>query len=221
MGTDIHSFAERRIRRVWEACTDPITAPPGGSPALFGFYCGQDRNYALFAMLAGVRRLTNSGFDAVHPPRGLPRDLSPTIRAIAEEDSRSGMCVHGHSWLTLRELLDFPWQERKRLIEGYVDAQQYYLFRAEGRPLQMFPGPDDSTCGGGMCKPLFGREQVVSNRKMDRHLQSGKGAQGVYTKITFEIPYAEYCPGFVQETLPRLGTLGEPENVRIVFWFDS
>jgi hypothetical protein len=223
MGTDIHSFAERRTRRGWEACTDPTATVPDGTPALLGFYCGQDRNYALFAILAEVRRLTNSGFDAVRPPRGLPHDLSPIVRAIAEEHGRSGMCVHGHSWLTLRELLDFPWHDRKRLIEGYVDAQQYYLFRAEGRPLRMFPGPEEAgpACGGGVCEPLFGREQVVSNRKMDRHLRSGKGAPGVYTKIAFEVPYAEYCPTFVQETLPRLGTLGEPEDVRIVLWFDS
>jgi hypothetical protein len=223
MGTDIHSFAERRTRRGWEACKDPTARNADGTPALFSFYCGEDRNYELFAILAEVPRLTNAGFESMASPRGLPSDLSPLLRRIADEDARSGMCVHGHSWLTLRELLDFSWHERKRRIEGYVDAQQYYLFKAEGRPQRMLPGPETfaASCGEGGRKPLFGREQIVSNRKMERYLKAGKETHGIYTKIVLEIPYANFCPLFVTETLPRLGTLGEPEDVRIVFWFDS
>jgi hypothetical protein len=193
-----------------------------GERSFLFFYCGQDRNYELFAVLAGVARLTNDGFQPIVPCRGLPEDLSPAIRAAAENPD--GLWGHNYSWLTLKELLDFPWQEKKRRYEGYVDAQQYYLFKAQGRPLQMFPGPEafatafDSGCSR---KPLFGREQIVSNRKMDRYLKAGKGMQRKYTKIAFEIPYAEFCPLFLQETLPRLGTLGKPQDVRIVFWFDS
>jgi hypothetical protein len=218
LGTDIHCFAEHHSGRRWRACRDPGLSADGASP-LLSFYCGQERNYELFAILAGVRRLTNAGFEPYRPPRGLPVNLSPMIRELAAEDTKC-LCVHNHSWLTLRELLDFPWQEKKRRYEGYVDSRQYDLFRTSGRPLQMFPYPEHiaAGCGG---KPVFGRAQIVSNRKMERHSKSGKETQGILTKITFEIPYAEFCSPFVQETLPVLGTFGKPHDVRIVFWFDS
>jgi hypothetical protein len=87
----------------------------------------------------------------------------------------------------------------------------------------MYHSPAEfAACGaGGSCKLPFGRAQIVSNRKMERHLKSGKETHGIYTKIAIEVPYLEFCPLFVQETLPFLSTLGEPEAVRIVFWFDS
>lgn len=36
-----------------------------------------------------------------------------------------------------------------------------------------------------------------------------------------EIPYYACCREFLSETMPRLWPLGAPEDVRIVFWFDS
>jgi hypothetical protein len=223
MGTDIHSYAEHRTHQGWRACYDPAAPRAAGPRAFFSFYCGQDRNYELFALLAGVRRLTNAGFDSIRPPRGLPADLSRVLWAVADEDAQD-LCVHGHSWLTLRELLDFPWHQKQRRYEGYVDAQQYYLFQAEGRPLQMFPGPEECAAAGAAdcgCQPLFGRAQIVSNRRMERQLKAGKGIQGIYTRIAFEVSYARIFAPFVEESLPLLGTLGKPQDVRIVFWFDS
>jgi hypothetical protein len=186
MGTDIHFFAERRTPAGWENC---------GSD----FYCGEERNYALFAILAGVRRLTNSGFDSVAAPRGFPLD-SPLVSPTTEDSG-----CHNATWLTLRELLDFPWHDKKRPFTGWVDAAQYRIFKEKGR----------SECfvdRSGDC---------VSNEQMERLLRDGGNTDGLLTLITFGIPYVEFAGPFVTETLPRLRTFGEPENVRLVMSFDS
>src|SRR4051794_19620445 len=107
MGTDIHCVAERRVEGAWEPC--PVE-----------FYCGEERNYALFAILAGVRRMTNGGFEPIVPPRGLPPDMGGP-----GEDS--GSCDHNHTWLTLRELLEFPWGTKMYPVDGFVRADQYLV----------------------------------------------------------------------------------------------
>src|SRR5262249_51238283 len=120
MGTDISCFAERRTEQGWELCEG------------LEFYRGEERNYALFAILAGVKRLTNAGFDSISPPRGLPPDLSPGLGGRA--DFTDGGFYHNASWLTLKELQEFPWHEKQRAFTGWVDAEQYQVFRKAGRP---------------------------------------------------------------------------------------
>jgi hypothetical protein len=100
MGTDIHYWAERKGESGWEHC--PVD-----------FYCGDERNYALFAILAAVQRMTNGGFEPIVPPRGFPPD-SP----LAAKSTEGGGYYHNETWLSLRELLDFPWHEKKRELRG-------------------------------------------------------------------------------------------------------
>jgi hypothetical protein len=200
VGTDIHYFAERRTPHGWELCTAGQVGPDG-QPCGLDFYCGEERNYALFAILADVKRLTNSGFEPIAPPRGFPDD-SPTIRA---SDLSDGGCYHNATWLTLRVLLEFPWQEKKRQFTGWVDAAQYRIYKETGRPQAFVDRTAD----------------LVSNEEMERLLREGRDTDGLLTLITFGIPYAEFAGPFVTETLPLLRTLGEPDDVRLVLYFDS
>jgi hypothetical protein len=188
MGTDIHYFVERRTPDGWQRCDCDI-------------YCGEERNYVLFAILADVKRLTNSGFEPIVPPRGFPPD-SPTV---GQTDLSDDSCYHNATWLTLKELLDFPWQEKTRQYTGWVDASQYRLFKQAGRPERFVDQTAD----------------FVSNEEMDRRLREGAGTEGLLTLISFGIPYAEFAGPFVTETLPRLRQLGEPEDVRLIVYFDS
>lgn len=191
MGTDIHCVAERR-------------GPDGWEFVPLDFYCGEERNYALFAILAGVRRMTNAGFVPIAPPRGLPPDLSPPLQGMG--DPSIGSCDHNHTWLTLRELMEFPWHERKRVFEVVVDAENYLSHRIDGKVNSI------------ACRPT-GR--VVSNARMEQYINEGWETMGVYTEVTLEIPYADYAGPFVTETIPLLRTLGEPDAIRLVMWFDS
>jgi hypothetical protein len=200
MGTDIHYFVERRTAQGWELCRSDQAGPDGQRYAL-DFYCGEERNYALFAILADVKRMTNGGFEPVAAPRGFPRD-SPTVR---ETDLGDGGCYHNATWLTVKELLDFPWHEKTRQFTGWVDAAQYRRFKAAGRPERFVDQTAD----------------LVSNQEMDRLLREGGDTEGLLTLISFGIPYADFAGPFVTETLPLLSTLGPPEDVRLVLYFDS
>jgi hypothetical protein len=141
MGTDISSFAERRTKRGWEHC-------------LVDFYCGEERNYALFAILAGVRRLTNSGFEPIVPPRGFPTD-SPAVGHLAGVPETPS--CHNATWLSLKELLDFPWHQKQWPCTGHVDAEEFLHFRIEGRPRRL------SAQSG----------TVVSHAEMERPINAG------------------------------------------------
>ncbi len=201
MGTDITCWAERRTVDGWQICMDHGAArDEDGNPYRLSFYCGEERNYALFAILAGVVRMTNQGFEAIAEPRGLPLD-SPDYH---EFDLEHGAYCHNASWLTLRELLDFPWYEKCREFNGFVDAARYEEFQKQGYPSQCLEG---------------GR--VIPNAEMERLIRDGGDMQGLLTLITFRIPYATFAGPFVTETLPLLAQQGEPEDVRIVFYFDS
>jgi hypothetical protein len=217
MGTDIHCFAERRGPAGWEPCYAPAMTDDGERPFV-PFYCGQDRNYELFALLAGVRRLTNDGFRSIAAPRGLPEDLSSTLREVAE--GAEGLCCHNHSWLTLRELLDYPWQETRRTVRIHVDATGFRQFRARGRP----DGGYSFLCEGDLCATSQGKQIkpiVISNDDMERLIKQGQDTEARFTEVMFEEPVAAYCELFVSDTLPLLRSLGEPDDVRIVLWFDS
>lgn len=217
MGTDIHAFAELRGPGGWEPCYQRTLAEEGERQFL-RFYCGQERNYELFAVLAGVRRLTNDGFAPIRPPRGLPADLSPALRSVAE--SPHGLWGHNYTWLTLRELLEYPWQGMRRTIRLHVDADGFREFQEHGRPERghsIFCA--ESVCG---TDPEAGKRPIlISNEEMARRLKQGEDTGRRVTEVAFEQPVAPYCHDFVVETLPLLGTLGKPDDVRIILWFDS
>lgn len=211
MGTDIHYWAERRTNGLWEACSVAGKSADGG-PRLLEFYCGEERNYCLFAILAGVERLTNHGFEPIVAPRGLPTD-SPLVQpSPGRRRKRNDEYGHNATWLLLRELLEFPWHEKKRLCTGYVDAEQYFNFKLDGRP-------DQYLLKGATCGPA---RETISNEEMERLIDGGRTTDGLWTLIFFEEqPYADYAGPFITETLQVLRALGETDDVRLIVYFDS
>jgi hypothetical protein len=217
MGTDIHCFAERRSAAGWEPCYD-LNSTTDEERSFLPFYCGQERNYELFALLAGVRRLTNEGFQPIAPVRGLPEDLSPAVREVAL--SQDGMWGHNHTWLSLQELLAYPWQETKRTVRVHVDAAGFCQFRDQGRPNRGF----SFLCEGSLCATGSGtwrKPVLISNEEMERLIREGQETEAKFTEVIFEEPVASYCYYFLSETLPLLSSLASPEDVRIILWFDS
>lgn len=94
MGCDIHSRAER-----WTA--------EGGWKAVDDFEPFEERCYALFGWLAGVRNY--SDLPILAPPRGIPDDASPGVRAAYEDWD---VDAHSASWLSVQELLAFDYDQR-------------------------------------------------------------------------------------------------------------
>lgn len=109
MGTDISIYVEKRVNDEW------VCASPKERNSCFGIVDDEPeydlqgievgRNRALYKVPTG-RDLTDSydDIETVVPPRGLPVDISPEVLAVAERYGDGGFT---HSWLTLRELLDF------------------------------------------------------------------------------------------------------------------
>lgn len=224
MGTDIHTHIEIREGGQWYHYNwrnEYVTGEGEYGPKydwerLFEDPLWIGRSYDLFAILADVRNgygfagvPINSGFDVIDEPRGLPHDASEQTRDAAE--GWEG-CGHSHSWLTLKELLDFDWHGKTVGQIGYVSEREYKQFKENGEP---------STWSGGV-----GGQRVikVTNEKMD-DIISGNVERGedkvYYTQISWEWTYAESVGDRWFMTMEKLQELGDPEDVRIVFWFDN
>jgi hypothetical protein len=79
----------------------------------------RDRNYALFAVLAGVRNYGENAPIAV--PKGLPDDCCPeTLKEFEDWDSDG----HSHSWYTLGELKGYMKTYPKVKYSGLITAEQ-------------------------------------------------------------------------------------------------
>jgi hypothetical protein len=214
-----------------------------------------DRNYNLFAILADVR----NGFDfkPIAQPRGLPDDLSEEVNALAnpsdDDDDSNDIWLgdHSHSWLTVRELLDYDW-EQATMEGGWVDPWNFELWRQRGE------GKPDAWCGG----VSGGSIEHISPREMAHKIDSGdiqwegpetttgswdgrkysdslsrsmktwglpKGSVGAaiaegrhyYCYVEWKMTYRDAAGRFHEQVLPVLRGLGDPDDVRIVFGFDS
>lgn len=177
------------------------------------------RNYNLFAILADVRNgrgfagvKTGEGFNVIVEPRGIPVDASADYLWEAEYQDGDG---HSHSWLTLRELTGFDW-EQTTALSGWVGPYGYREFKEKGSP--------SSWCG-----LVSGRDiKLISNEEMDTYIQNTEPSKDkddfqarVYTHVEWGVSYRECAGKFLKETLPALQQLGDPDDVRICFFFDN
>lgn len=156
MGADIHVFIEQKtiisdnpLITEWISIDEWEHNPYFEETEVRKPYW-EDRNYLLFAILADVRNDYN--IDPISLPKGLPEDVSPEVK---NQSDKEGEDAHTRSWLTLKELLEYDWQQKFN---------------------------DDNN-------EIFPLKEMV-------------------------IP-------FVDEFIPRLIKLNEPENIRMVFWFDN
>lgn len=112
---------------------------------------------------------------------------------MCDELRHDGLLHSGHDpgWVTLRELLDFDWDGKTILRTAVVDAANVHLF---GDGKQKFP------------KGVY---MKVAH-------------DGLGPRVTWVDTYKEAVgAGFLNNLLQRLAGLGSPEDVRIVFSFDS
>lgn len=233
MGTDIHMWAEVRRDGTWskvgaifpnqywregdeEEHTDygdgytdhyaPLTDQPW-----------QHRNYDLFAMLADVRNghgfagiYTGEGFTPIAAPRGMPDDVSIEARHELEHGPD-----HTLSWLTLRELQSYDWHGQRTVKSGWFSEGDYIKALRHGP--QCWAG---DISGPGIVKVTADEyEQMMCAGPREDPLRQ-PGAR-YYIRHQWQVSYYQAAQEFVDETLPRLAELGAPDDVRIVFGFDS
>ena len=93
MGCDIHAYAERRDEH-------------GGWQVVEGLSLFSARCYELYGWLADVRNY--AGLPVLAQRRGVPEDASEFVR---QEHEDWGCDAHSASWLDVRELLDFDYDQ--------------------------------------------------------------------------------------------------------------
>jgi hypothetical protein len=245
MGTDIHPIVQVRKGDGWG-----IVDIPAGDR--YGNILN-DRNYNLFAVLGDVRNgfgfagvKTSSGFEPISSSRGLPEDAGFemdkhfNIRCAQhstgsrEEDESIWDCNechwfgdHSHSYVTLRELLDYDWDGKTTELTGVIPLRSkdwpgnvsYKEYRTTDRFLNEMPRSysGDDVAGPGVVtvtEPIAQALLAIPVSEFDK--------TNYYVQIVrhVSVSYA-VGPDFMDKALPWLRGLGEPDDVRIIFGFDS
>jgi len=109
MGCDIHMYPEVKKGDKWEFVykykPDDFWKEDDCPKDRANYYAWEDRYYYLFAILADVRNAWD--LKPIAEQRGLPIDVSDGTAKEWEDDGDG----HSHSWLSLKELLDFDWKK--------------------------------------------------------------------------------------------------------------
>lgn len=223
MGCDIHLYVEARGSNNEWASRDKWTKQEAteDEPEYWDVddeYYGS-RNYRLFSILAGVRNNelrgeTGEPIVPIAEPRGLPPNVCELVRAISDCMGYDG---HSHSWLTLRELMEFNW-EQTATLRGWVDGLTYKNWIKWARARGESPSSSCTSVDGGNVQHITEPEMLELLRNpvaIDEILQR------TYCQVEWTQPYYYVAQEFLGTVIPRLWKLGSPDNVRIVFWFDN
>lgn len=194
---------------------------------------------------AGVK--TGDGFRPIAKPRGLPKDTSAEVRRGAVDWGIDG---HSHSWLTVAEIDAYDW-DQETFREGVVGPVQFCVHLHQGSPNSWSGGVgggnvahiDNNQMRRYICTTYFGETISGANRDMDFSVPEDFAMasatrevecvgmtppddefdpqKSYYTAVRWGIRYKDAAAWFYNTLLPKLRDLGDPENVRIVFWFDN
>jgi hypothetical protein len=242
MGCDIHLRVQKRVGDEWVFAEDQIPDKyEDGKKTNERWYDG--RNYNLFGILANVRNGrgfagcdTGDGFNPISEPRGLPDGMAEYIGEKKDEDgSIDGYEFwfgdHSHSWLTLSELQACDWYQQTKL-RGWVNGVTF----EEWDRLKCYDPAPKHWCGGISGQKIEHISAVEMKRRIneikkafpDFKSQSERIAAryaDTYCLIEWPVFYSEAAGRFYTQTMPRMAKLaqevGGPDNVRIVFGFDS
>lgn len=220
MGCDIRLVVEKRVNGVWERVEDlpprPCSWCDGRGKYEDGRECYSctgkgtvnspyhDRNYTVFSVLADVRNQGN--IKPISPPRELPTDVASDA---GDDDFVYG--DHSFSWLLLSELQAYNWNQ-EMFNEGFVGLETFKAWdHARGQPKQWSKGVS------GMMV------DHVTHAEMRRRIADPypwEAGRTAVTLIGWSQKLGDRCKSFLQ-FMETLTTLGGPEDVRIVFGFDS
>lgn len=153
-----------------------------------------DRNYTLFAALAGVRDYGNE-VALLARPRGLPGDCN---HIVLRESNYWGDDAHSHSWVTLQELYDYQDANSKVTYKGLAAPPAAKALDETGEPPR-------SWCQGTSNKSYVRREWTVEEDVLKFFIQAIEARAREEHYI--------YSLGRVERKFA--------EKTRVVFWFDN
>ena len=168
------------------------------------------RNYNFFAILANVRN--NGQITPISGERGLPINVSPEAKAAYEE---WGADAHSPSHVTYSELLTYSWDDPLK-VKCYVDESEYVLIRngrSTGQPYK--PKKYSGYAGSGIERTEAEMDDIIAGRKP-------RESARYIVKTSFDHPVRDAVGSeFLAKIFYDLATYGNPDDVRLVFWFDN
>ncbi len=241
MGCDIHFYVERRENDRWVTC-DRWVEEDGIIDVPYGESLYDERNYDLFAILAGVRNGrgfarddTGEGFVPLAAPRGVPEDCCPEYKRLWEEAGE-----HTPSHCTVAELLAYDWT-RETTKGGILDLSEYLRWRPHYASHKEWPRVWSSGIGGPgiVIREAQEIEQAlegidaweIAHRRQDDavshrlHVSVAEleynHRNRVHVHAQWKATYGRCARTFLSATMPKLWRLGHPAQVRCLFYFDS
>jgi len=213
MGCDIHCYAEVKNNGIWKKVGNVfknryyVKGKKDKWNTEFADHPYDIRNYNVFAILANVRN-DDGRCNPITLPKDLPIFCSDDVRALSDALGGIG---HSHSFLTLKELLTCDWKGQKIKYCGYVNQNEYKLFKNTGNVYSWYETTDEQNL------------KHITKQEMEKRLKNNDFDldKNYYCKIKWESTYYDIAEYFVDTTIPELQKLGTPDNVRIVFWFDN
>lgn len=157
-----------------------------------------DRNYALFSVLANVRNYGN--MDYISQPKGLPEDITEIVKKDADEWDLDG---HSHSYLTLKELIDFHNKSLPLKRRGMISPRAQKDLDEKGITPEMW-------CQGTNQEGLEFREWTEGNNVLVPLIEALKERANEHSVIY----------SFLWERAPEKA-YNLSDKIRIVFWFDN
>jgi len=194
MGCDIHSFAEFKKDGKWVRNDEPIFSP-GTS---YGDNVTEpfgNRSYSTFGFLAGVRNYSHC--TPISEPKGLPTDSEYLNTPLPEPQNFSYSGYDNGTATTNGGEIE-------------CDADYHYLSYLTLKELLDYD-----------------YEQTFWDRRISRTTYNDKGGSFTNGASLAEegegsiITYREHLGEWFFNEIEILKTLGEPENVRIIFFFDN
>lgn len=203
MGCDIHMHLEYKKNGKWWCGNyyriNPYYYEKGSNEPKYTKECWcESRDYGLFATLANVRNY--SGNDYIDDPRGLPEDVTAEV----EEDSDYwGIDGHSHSYLTLRELIEYRDNNPFLKRSGLVSKEEYDKYKNFGTD-------PSEWCRWSNAEGLEYLEWEVENKALYNLIDKLKErANDLF--LIYDFMWSrnkEEC-------------MKKAEDIRIVFWFDN
>jgi len=223
MGCDIHPYIEVKKNGQWEYFdwqkefqrgTYDDGEPEYNWDKMIDSKLYIHRNYNLFAVLANVRNgrgfagcPTGVSFKPISMPRGLPDDVTEYVKLDSDKWDGDG---HGHSWLLLSEVLNYDYEQKTTLFG--VFSEEEYIAQKDGIKT-------------GYCGDVAGRNvEEICQTLMDKII-SGEFKRdentSYYVQLAWEETYRDAIGKQWFDTLENMKSLGNPDDVRLVFWFDN
>lgn len=249
MGTDIHLIVEQKKNGKWERIDPPASYPrnpwvlnqieelknklteqdlsdPDG---MYVYYCEKrdrdwysHRNYRVFSILADVRNgsgfagvKTGEKFVPISEPKGFPLDCSCYNGDEIPKDDREpfNFGYHDFSWLTVKELTEYNWEQTVNNC-GAISWEEFVQRQETG-----FNGEPNSWSGGIWSDDIVVIEEEEAKKQ---YIAKDNVCTRRYVRVWWNQTYKEATYDFYENFVLYLASLDEnPENVRIVFGFDS